>query len=168
MTRDEVLRELREKRAEFDRLLEQIPGARLAEKCPGGEHSPRDIVCHVAAYDDLMVKRLRCAADGKSTAFDRDQTGWEVFNERVWAEAVALDTETVLVRAAETFLDLLDEVNLLSDEDLESTEPLTGLAQHIDPGWLKGHALCELIGTDGFEHYPMHYAQLAAAAAYVS
>lgn len=162
MTRDEVLAKLRESRAEFDRLVAAIPAELRTVPVPGGAHSPKDIVLHVNAYDDLMVRRLRCARDGELTAFDRDRDGWEAFNERIWAEATAVSAQAALSRASRTFLDLLEEVSQLSDEELSTN---VGVTAGIDPAWLGGRTLAELMGIDGFEHYPMHYTGLAGAAA---
>lgn len=161
MTRDEVLAKLRETRGEFDRLLSAIPAEKLTAAIPGSPHSPRDLVYHIAAYDDLVVRRLRAARDGDLTEFDRDRVSWEAFNERIWAEAGSREPHAVLAHASKTFLDLIDEVEALTDEELSST---TGVTAGIDPAWLRGQTLGELIGVDCFEHYPMHFAQLVAAA----
>jgi hypothetical protein len=161
VTRDDVLRNLWTARAEFDRLLSEIPPERLSEPIPGRARPAKDIVWHIAAYDDLMVRRLRAARDGETTAFERDRVGWEEFNERIWAEAAELDAATVCSYADETFLDLLEEVGQLSDGEACRNE---GLVEHIDPAWLQGRTLAVVIGVDGFEHYPMHFDELRAAA----
>lgn len=161
MRRDEVLAKLSETRAEFDRLVGAIPAERLTETVPGGAHSPKDIVFHVAAYDDLVVRRLRSGRDGGTTAFDRDRDSWEAFNERIWGEAEGVDASAAMARAAKIYLDLFEEVARLSNDELTTT---TGITAHIDQGWLQGRTLAETIGVDCFEHYPMHYAALAAAA----
>ena len=162
MTRDEILRSLWKTRAEFDRLLSEIPPERLSQPIPGRARPAKDVVWHVAAYDELIVSRLRSARAGETTAFDRDRVGWEAFNERIWAEAAELDAPTVLSHADEVFLDLLEEVGQLTDDEICGND---GLVAHIDPAWLQGRTLAEVIGVDGFEHYPMHYDELRAAAA---
>jgi hypothetical protein len=165
MKREEVLAKLRETRSEFDRLVAAIPAERLTENVPGGAHCPKDIVCHVAAYDDLIVRRLRCARDGETTAFDRDRDSWEAFNERIWAEAADVTASAALARASKTFLDLIEEIAKLSEAELAGE---TALVKRIDPGWLQGRSIAEVIGVDSFEHYPMHYDGLAAAGEGVS
>ena len=161
MTRDEVLARLRETRAEFDKLLAAIPTELLTVPVPGGAHSPKDIVFHVTAYDDLIVRRLRCARTGELTAFDRDRDSYEAFNDRIWREAEACTVPAARAQAARTFLNLLEEIGHLSDEELSGN---VGVTKGIDPAWLQERTLAETIGVDGFEHYPMHYAGLAAAA----
>ena len=161
MPRDEILRSLRTARAEFDRLLSEIPFERLCEPIPGRARSAKDVVWHVAAYDELMVGRLRAARGGETTAFDRDRVGWEAFNERIWAEAADVDSATACSHADEVFLDLLEEVGRLTDGEICGSD---GLVSHVDPAWLQGHTLAEMLGVDGFEHYPMHYDELRAAA----
>lgn len=163
MKRDEVIAKLRETRAEFDRLLAGVPADKLGVPAPGGAHTPAEIALHVAAYDDLMVKRLRAAREGESTAFDRDRDSWEAFNERIWAEAASVEGPAALAHASETFLDLLEEIGMLSDDELASSGD-AGVTAFIDQGWLQGRTLAEVIGVDGFDHYPMHYDALEAAA----
>jgi hypothetical protein len=160
MTRDEVLRRLWTARAEFDRLVSEIPVERLSEPCSGCPHAPKDVIWHVAAYDELIVSRIRAARDGATTAFDRDRDGWEAFNERIWTEASERDAVSAVSQAEETFLDLLEEVGQLSDEELFGTGGVTAV---IDPAWLQGRTLAEVIGVDGYEHYPMHYSHLQDA-----
>jgi hypothetical protein len=161
MTRDEVLRRLWTTRAEFDRLVSEIPVERLSEPCSGCAHAPKDVIWHVAAYDELIVSRIRAARDGDTTAFDRDRVGWEAFNERIWAEARDHNAISAVSHAEETFLDLLEEVGQLSDEELFGTG---GIVAAIDPAWLQGRTLAEVIAVDGHDHYPMHYSHLQDAA----
>ena len=161
MKRDEVLHKLREARIGFDERVAAIPEAQLADSMPGTQHSAKDVVAHVSAYDELIVDRLRAARRGQTTEFDRDREGWEAFNERVWAEAALRDTPEVLARARRVFADLLGEIGRLTEGELNGHE---GISVYLDPGWLGGRRVWELVGIDGFEHYPMHYAQLEAAA----
>ena len=160
MTRDEVMKRLRTRRAAFDLRVAAIRPSALDRPAPGCPHSPKQIIAHVTAYEQLMVDRLQLGRLREETAFDRDRVGWEAFNERIWSESALLDAEIVLERSAITFLRLLEEIAILTEEELNQ---LTGVAAAVDPAWLGGRALWELIGIDGFDHYPMHFAQLEAA-----
>jgi hypothetical protein len=161
MTRVEVLSRLKHQRAQFDARVSAIGDEEFDRPAPGCSHSPKQIVAHVSAYEQLVVERIRAARLGEETAFDRDRVGWEAFNARVWAETELLAADVVLTRSARHFLSLLEEITTLAD--LELVE-LRGAAAGIDPAWLKGRSLAELIGIDCFEHYPAHFAQLEAAA----
>jgi hypothetical protein len=68
----------------------------------------------------------------------------------------------VLERSAWIFLQLLEEVAVLTDSELNGH---AGVTAAIDPAWLAGRTLAELIGIDAFDHYPMHFSQLKSAAA---
>jgi len=162
MTRDEILRRLRAERATFDGLVAHVPRNRLEVPPPGQAHSPKEIVAHVTAYEELIVERLRAARTQQTTEFDRDREGWERFNERTWQEVKPLDAEQVLERASAVFDDLVYEIGLLGDDELNQ---VVGVTVYIDQAWLNGRTLADLIGIDGFEHYPMHQAALEAAAA---
>lgn len=161
MTRDEVLEQLTKRRAEFDALVEAVPPDAIDRPIPGGSHSPKQIVAHVSAYEHLIVERLRAAEIGQSTNFDRDQHGFEAFNEQVWTASASADPSVVLAQSARDFLVMLEEIALLPDAEFGA---LSKVAEAIDPGWLQGRPLWEAIGEDTFEHYPMHFAQLEAAA----
>ena len=161
MTREQVLERLKSTRAEFDALVGSIPDSALDRPIPGSSHSPKQIVAHVSAYERLIVERLRAARFGEATDLERDRVGWEAFNGRVWTESADTPADAVLARSARDFLALVEEVGMLGDRDLAS---VSGLAAQIDPAWLQGRTLGEVIGVDGFEHYPMHFAQLQLAA----
>lgn len=162
MTRDQVLARLEGARAGFDERLAAIPVERLTEPVPGSPHSVRDILVHVAAYDQLIVERLMSARHGATTQFDRDRLGWEAFNDRIWREAAGVSPVQALSRARDTFAALLHEVGKLSDEEINGR---VGSTAALDPAWLGDRAPWELIAIDAYEHYPMHYAALDAAAA---
>lgn len=161
MSRDEVLERLQFTRMRFDRRVAAIPRERFDVPPPGRAHTPKQIVAHITAYEDLIVERLRAARTADTTALFRDRVGWEEFNEQVWAQSVAMPVDEVLEHSAVTFRDLIHEIVLLSDPELIES---TGITEHIDPAWLQGRTLAEVIAVDGFEHYPMHYEELDEAA----
>lgn len=161
MTRNQVLERLRLARAAFDARVTALPPDAVEIVPTGFRHSPKEVIAHVNAYERLIVERLRAAARGERTAFDRDREGWEAFNTRVWAEVAPLDSAAVLADSQQVFSDLVGEVSRLSDDELNT---MTGITAFVDPMWLDGHTLWELIGIDGFEHYPMHFDVLEAAA----
>jgi DinB superfamily len=161
MTRDEVLEQLRKRRAEFDALVDAISAEAFDRPVPGGVHSPKEIVAHVSSYEQLILDRLRAARLGESTDFDRDRLGWQVFNDRVWAEAADQDSDVVLAGSAWVFLAMMEELASLADSEFGA---LSRVSEALDEGWLEGRTLWEAVGADTFEHYPMHFAQLEAAA----
>ncbi|PKQ29508.1 MAG: hypothetical protein CVT60_04990 [Actinobacteria bacterium HGW-Actinobacteria-10] len=162
MTRDEVLERLQHARALFDRRVRAIPPELFDVPVPGGTKTPKQIVAHVAAYEALIVGRLRNARLGETTLYDRDRAGWEIFNARKWAESASADPAQVLEDSNRTFTELIHEIVLLHDDELNSA---TGITKHVDQSWLHGRSLAEMIAIDGFEHYPKHYIQLEKAAA---
>ncbi len=161
MTREEVVTRLRDSRAAFDAKVALVPASERGLAPPGFAHSPKDVVAHVIAYEELIVERLRAARRGETTAFDRDRDGWESFNARVWADAERTSAEHVMARSELVFNDLLTEIEPLDDAELTS---VTGITVYIDPAWLEGRSLAELIAIDAYEHYPLHFAILEAAA----
>lgn len=161
MTGKELMARLTRERGRFDAKLAAVPAERLDEVPEGHTHSPKEIVAHVNAYEALIVERLRAARMGETTAFFRDREGWEEFNDRVWGEVAGADASEVIARSHRVFADLMDEVSGLTDEELNGP---VGVTAAIDPAWLKGETLAELIAVDAYDHYPMHHRALEAAA----
>jgi hypothetical protein len=162
MTRDEVLRNLAVARAGFDERVAAVPPDRMLEPLPGSSHSVRDVLVHISAYEQLIVERLLAARHGATTEFDRDRVGWQAFNDRIWSEAADIPPARAAQRARDSFEALLHEVGKLSDDELNGR---VGSTASLDPAWLGGKAPWQLIAIDAYEHYPMHYAALDAAAA---
>lgn len=160
MTVDELMDRLREARGVFDAKVSAVPRERFDAAPQGRVHSPKQVVVHANAYEELITRRLRAAQEGKTTEFDRDREGWEAFNERVWAEASEADIDEVREESGRIFTELLHEVGRLTDDDLNG---ITELTAAIDPAWLKGQTLAEMIAIDGYEHYPMQSEALDAA-----
>lgn len=162
MKRDELIARFVAERAVFDARVAAVPAERVDVAPEGHAHSPKAIVAHVSAYEELTVERLRAAREGTTTSLERDRDGWKEFNERTWTRVAPLDPTEVRAHAREVFGDLLGELKRLTDEEL--AEP-TGATAALDPAWLGKHAPWRIIAIDGFEHYPMHYEALDAAAA---
>ena len=161
MTTDDLISRLHTERGVFDAKVMDVPRCALDLPTPGGAHSAKEIVAHVTAYEDLIVKRLQAARHGETTAFDRDRAGWKEFNDRIWPEAGPMEIDAVFSRSAEVFSALVDEVGTLTDEELNGR---SGLTVWIDPEWLGDRTLGKMIEIDAIEHYPMHYKALMAAA----
>lgn len=162
MTRDEVIERLLASRGEFDALVAEVPPEAFDRRPPGRAHAVKEILAHVAGYEELIVGRLREAREGRMTDFERDRVGWEAFNEHVWAQAREMDAEGVRTLSSAVFADLMGEVERLTDAELNET---VGVTAGIDPAWLEGRSLWELIGVDAFDHYPMHREGIEAAVA---
>ena len=62
MTHDEVIARFVADRAVFDAKVGAIPPEHLSEIPPGHDYSPRDIVFHVSAYEELIAELI--ALDG--------------------------------------------------------------------------------------------------------
>jgi len=161
MTTAELTKRLIESRKAFDTKVAAIPRKRFEDAPLGRAHSPKQIVAHVTAYEELIVLRLKAAREGATTEFDRDRVGWEAFNRRVWGEARQAAWAEVLERSREVFAELLEQVAQLTDAELNG---VTGIVEHIDSAWLEGRSLAELIAIDAYDHYPMHISELDEAA----
>ncbi len=161
MTRDEMLDRLRGERALFDAKVALVRPEAFDAPPAGFEHSPREVIAHVTAYEALIVERIEAARRRETTAFSRDRAGWEAFNEETWRAVHSIPAAEVMRRAGEVFAALVAAVEGLTDADLVGDTELT---RHLDPEWLLNRSLAEMIEIDGFGHYPDHYAVLDEAA----
>ncbi|MDP2233991.1 MAG: ClbS/DfsB family four-helix bundle protein [Actinomycetota bacterium] len=162
MSRDEVMERLQFTRIRFDRRIAAIPIEKMDVLLQARTHTPKQVVAHINAYEALIVERLQAARTGNTTALFRDRVGWQEFNEQVWADSVDTPVHEVLEQSQRVFKELVHELMLLTDSDMLDD---TGIMAHIDPAWLQGRTLAQVIGVDAFEHYPMHYDELDLAAA---
>ncbi|MDO8987432.1 MAG: ClbS/DfsB family four-helix bundle protein [Coriobacteriia bacterium] len=162
MSRDEVMERLQFTRIRFDRRIAAIPIEKMDALVPARAHTPKQVVAHINAYEALIVERLQAARTGNTTALFRDRVGWQEFNEQVWADSVDTSVHEVLEQSQRVFKALIHEIMMLTDGDMCDD---TGIMAHIDPAWLQGRTLAQVIGVDAFEHYPMHYDELELAAA---
>ena len=162
MTRDEVVFRLRNGREAFDKAVAEVPPNALDAPIEGLEHSAKQIVAHVTAYEQLIVERLIASRHGATTSLEPDSEGWEAFNSRMWNEASTGKPRKVLSRAADVFGALVHEVDQLSDEELNAA---TGATAALDPRWLQGRAPWQVIAEDAYDHYRQHLPALEKAGA---
>lgn len=161
MTRDEILDRLRGERALFDAKVALVRPEAFDIPPAGFEHSPREVIAHVTAYEALIVDRIAAARRGETTAFSRDRAGWEAFNAETWSAVRSIPAAEVMHQAGEVFSALMETVEGLTDADLVGE---TDLTRHLDPEWLLNRSLAEMIEIDGFGHYPDHHGVLDEAA----
>jgi hypothetical protein len=157
MNKAEFLRELRDKRAEWDGLLAGIPQEEMALVGVNGEGwSVKDIVAHVAWYENEAAGILR----GHALASESPENDkiWEMptdeRNNAIYQQNRDLSVDEALAMEREAYRAFLSEAQKLVEEDLNDATRYRGMPADWAP-W-------EVVASNTFEHYPDHVAEVRA------
>jgi hypothetical protein len=144
----ELLDKVRLARAEWDALIAQVPKERLSEpgvEGEGHEWSVKDIVAHVAIYEDWMAQQLN--AGGPNIPHEVDTMSQDQRNAWIFEYNRRLDAGAALAYAAQSHRKLITAIEALSPADLTSTEKWE---------WARGKPVYQLVPYETYLHYDDH------------
>ncbi len=162
----ELLERMRAGREEWDALVSQIPdGVRSEPMLPDG-WSVKDLIAHVAAYENWTAAQMRAASEGRAATdmelygveeLPPDPEGWDLDrqNAAIYARYKDMPLADVSTFSARAFVDLIAAVESLSEEDLAT------------PGaqsWAGDATLLALIPGQCYAHYAQHIDDLRSIA----
>ena len=153
--KSELLERMRAGREVWDALIAQIPDSARTEPALAGGWSVKDLIAHVAAFENWTAAQIRAANEGRAPT-DRelygveevtlDPEGWELDRENAAIYARYKETPLAEVKtfSSQAFADLVAAVEAVSDEDVARTgaQPWTG-----------DTTLLELIPGQCYAHY---------------
>ena len=139
------LETLRTKRAEWETLLAEVDEARMTQPGPAGEWSLKDIIAHVTWGEREMVGVLQARALVGSDLWGASQFER---NAAVYAQNRDCPLPEVLAEAQEVHARLVDELEKLSDEDLNDARRF----QQMPAEWIPW----QLIAGNSYGHYDEH------------
>ncbi len=126
-TRDEALTTLREGYDEIHRLLEGVSDEDLSRPrtIGGGEWSAKDLLGHVASWEEIALQALAEWRDGRRPAIEDVFTSHAVdrVNEENIAAKAPLPPDDVQIGAEETHHALIDVVEGMRDDEWNSRAP---------------------------------------------
>jgi hypothetical protein len=154
-SKSELLEQIRAKRAEWEALVAQLGGDRWTTPGVEGDWSFKDVLAHVAYYEQATVKRLRAAATGTAPQPNPATAGMEMDERNHWVYEQQRARPLAEVQADEqqAYDALLSALEPLSDEDLFTAGRFA---------WLEGDALWEVIPGNVHDHYDEHIPPLRA------
>jgi hypothetical protein len=159
-TRQEALAILEQGRREVRVLLRRLPQASLVE--PGldrGEWSPKDLVGHLASWEEWALEALSAWDRGERAPIDRElhDRGVDAVNADAVASKAKLTLDEVLHDAEVTHASLMDAIRAISDAAWE--RPATARGRKT-----LGHRLGQILGGPGggFRHADAHLPGLDA------
>ena len=157
-SKTELLERMRARREEWDALIAQIPDSARTEPALAGGWSVKDLIAHVAAYENWTAAQIRAANEGRAPT-DRelygveempdDPEGWDLDrqNAAIYARYKETPLADVMTFSSQAFADLVAAVEAVSDEDITRTGAQT---------WTDNSTLLEVIPGQCYAHYGQH------------
>ena len=151
----ELLAQLREGRATWEALLAQVAPERLTEAGVEGDWSLKDVIAHIAFYEQRMVKRLQAVARGTTPRPHPVIKNLDTDDANAWIYAQNENRPLAEVQAEEqaTYQQLLAALEPISDADLFTAGRFP---------WLDGRTLWKTIPGNSYGHYEEHIPPLQA------
>lgn len=157
----ELLERMRTRRAEWDALIGQIPETVLTQPVMSESWSVKDLMAHVAAYENWMAAQIRAANEGRAPtnrelygvddppAALSGADGWDLDrqNAAIYAQHKDVPLSEVREFAARAFHDLLAAVEGVSEDDL---------ARPGAQSWTGDATLLAMVPEEACGHYDAH------------
>ena len=161
-SKTELLERMREGRQQWDALIAQVPdSARTEPALPGGQ-SVKDLIAHIAAYENWTAAQIRAANEGRAPTnrelygteeMPDDPEGWDLDrqNAAIYARYQEMPLAEVMIFSSQAFAELVAAVEAVPDEDVARTDAQT---------WTGGMTLLEIIPGQCYAHYQQHADEL--------
>jgi hypothetical protein len=160
----ELLHQMREGRAAWDALIAQVPETLLTEPLLSDRWSVKDLIAHIAAYEQWTAAQIKAAHEGRAPTnmelygvaeMPPDPAGWDLDWQNAAIYARYKDLPLVEVRAfsRRAYEALLAAVEATSEEDL---------AKPGTTSWPLESSTLSVIPIQSYAHYEMHVADLRA------
>ncbi len=161
-SKTELLERMRAGREEWDALLAQIPESVRTEPALTGGWSVKDLIAHVAAYENWTAAQIRAANEGRAPTnrelygvdeMPDDPEGWDLDrqNAAIYARYKEMPLAEVMTFSSQAFADLITAVEAVSDQDIGRSGAQT---------WTGGRTLLEIIPGQCYAHYEQHADEL--------
>ena len=163
-SKTELLQRMREGRAAWDALLMPIPDGALTEALLPDGWSVKDLIAHVAAYENWTAAQIRAANEGRVPTdmelygveeLPPDPLGWDLDrqNAAIYERYKEMPLDEVRAFSTRAFADLLAAVTAMSEADL---------AKPGTPSWPLEASLLSVLPEQSYAHYEQHAADLRA------
>ena len=161
-SKTELLERMWAGRGEWDALIAQIPDSARTEPALAGGWSVKDLIAHVAAYENWTAAQIRAENEGRaptnrelygSEEMPDDPEGWDLDrqNAMIYARYKEMPLVEVMTFSRQAFADLVAAVEAVSEEDVARTGAQT---------WTGDATLLEIIPGQCYEHYAQHAGEL--------
>ena len=153
--KSELLEQIQAGRAAWEALLAQVEPERLTEPGVEGDWSLKDVIAHIAFYEQRAGNRLRAVARGTTPASHPVIKNLDTDDANAWIYDQNENRPLAEVQAEEqaAYRQLLEALEPISDADLFTTGRFA---------WLESDALWETIPGNSYGHYEEHIPPLQA------
>ena len=149
MDRTEFLDALKNSRAEWDALLEQISPEHMTEPGVDGDWTLKDVIAHITWFEREMVGVIQARALVGSDLWDLPQ---DERNAAILEQNRHRPLGEVLAEARRVYPQLVKAIQSLDDQDLHDPARFTSMPADWVP-W-------KIIAGNSFEHYAAHAADV--------
>ncbi|MBF6589541.1 MAG: ClbS/DfsB family four-helix bundle protein [Ktedonobacterales bacterium] len=151
MERNKLIEMLRANRVRFDALLAQVDATRMLQPIGEDQHTGKDILAHLTAWEQRLIGWLEAAQRGAPPQIPEVGATWadmDLLNERTLAENRDRSLAEVAADSRRSFERLIATVERFSDADLTEPDRYTGF--DVQPLWRR------IAAGPGYGHYQAH------------
>lgn len=153
MSKQRLLQLLRSERVQWDTLLAQVGPTRMTEQGVEGDWSLKDIIAHIAAYEDWIASTLEKVARGEPYQVDQSEIlSVHQRNDAIYEQFHHRSLQEVLSFSLQANQRLLKLIEALSEQDLLQAQAFDGL---LPPFW-PDKPIWQTIAGNSYEHYHEH------------
>lgn len=150
MNRDELLGAIKRDRDIFDGLVGRVPEGRMTERALDSGWSVKDVLAHIAAWEQLCLKWIKENKREELTAGTDNDGQVDALNARLYAANRDRSLKEVREESRHSYEQMVAAVEWLSDADIA-----------VEPGWAPGRELWQIIDANSADHYREHIEQLS-------
>ncbi|MEN8172087.1 MAG: DinB family protein [Chloroflexota bacterium] len=149
LSKTELIKTIKAERARLEDIVSTLTDDQMTQTDAKDDWSIKDILAHIAAWEDLAVDRLTAAITGTSTTNPLIQNWDDVhaFNAACYQENKSKTLTEVLKNFQNTYQRFLSIVNTLDDNFIAEALPFD---------WADGMTAFELIAANSYWHYQEH------------
>jgi len=149
MTKQELIEKIERSHSEWEALISQIGRDRLGEPGVTGDWSVKDLIAHVAAWQQRVLDRMDADKTGQPAEF----TGWDVndVNDRLYERHRGRSAEDILAFGRDTYARFIEHIGALTEEQIFKSGHFSFTKENVLYDWIAG---------DTFEHYDEHSATI--------
>lgn len=149
MTKDELLAAIKRDRARLDELVGQVPEGRMADGALDGGWSVKDVLAHIAAWEQLCLKWIK-ENKREELGAGADDAAVNAVNLRLFEENRGRPLKDVREESRRSYEQMVAAVEWLSEADIA-----------VEPAWAPGRPLWQIIDANSADHYREHIEQLS-------
>ncbi len=149
MDKTRILDEMCGKYAALAEILTPLDETLMTTAGVNGNWSIKDIMAHITSWHQRLLAWLRAASRNEEPAISGPDSDEEMdrLNEQFYEGNKSRSLDDVLADFRTTYLQILDMVQTLDNEDLTNPHRFA---------WTKGNPLWYLVAGDTYEHYLEH------------